>query len=385
MDEIPYRLLRLKFVAPSWEQLLDNIESNHDMSHHLKTDWSDSLTFLRNELGKGFFKQCGCQHPLVHLLSVIDEDGVRQLVEWVNVLKILKSKDSNYAVLMSKLNSPKKAKSEALHFINISKKYLAEGFDVRFSVENGLKCPDIEVFYPLTREQLFIEVSRINDTQQRDRQQRQFYEITEFAQFEGYDLPVAGKLHSMMNEAQLEETKRQIKLCKKQAWETKSLSSYDSEDITIAFCTNDSIEELKSWCKEYGIDQGIQGLSVDFNDTGRVLRHRKIHDEAKQLPKDRPGLLYFPVQLMYMWAMNKADTIIAFEKELEAYPNIIGLVMKAEAVTAKKEPMDIDFGHIYSEKQDANGVVHYTLFIQNPLFNLCISQELKSSIRNAIR
>lgn len=386
MEEFPYKLFALKPIAPRWSDLIKLAENANFQDILLKDHWKEALLFLREELGKGFLKTCGINHPLCQRLSGYGELQVKELVAWVSVLRtLMESNGSNYPVLLKKLKSQLRSRSEGIPFLEIARSYLQSGFHVRFPAEiQGQKNPDIMITLPETGESFFVEVSRINDTNTRSVIHEQFSAICNANTSAREDLPYAIKQHLFLDNEQLEAVKERITGLKKEAWEGKKLAYWESSEILMAFVHPQQHDLLEDWCKEKGLSKGISGLSLEFNDTERLLRQQKIRQEAKQIPKGSTGVLYFPIQFLYMMCMDKVETIAAFEKELTAFPNIYGLVLYADVIHPLAEPVRLDSAHIYSIKQTTGGAVRYMLFIQNPYYEARLSEATIHQIRLAV-
>lgn len=386
MEHIPYVLYPLVPVTSRWCELLKQIESHNLYNQALKEAWIEAIVFLRGEVGIGFFDTCGVNHPLNLKLNSFGEGQVKELVEWVHLLKTLKPSESNYDLFLQKLKSKSKSRIEAFPFLEIVKGYIQGGFHVRFLEEiNSQKTPDIEIVSPIASELFYLEVSRINDTEERTNTSKQFNQISDAVNAIGFDIPYAIKQHLPLTDEQIQLIRDQIKLLKDDAWTGEKLAYWESSEITMAFVHPKQHDELLTWCKDKGIRKGLFGLPVNFNDTARVIRQRKIREKASQIPETSTGILYFPVQFPYMAFMNKLEAFESFEKELEEFPNIYGLVLYTEAIVPLQELVQIDSAHIYWEKQTISGSVRYLMFVQNPAYNGTLSEETILKIRSAIK
>lgn len=386
MEEIPYKLYPIKFITPTWKMLYERIEQSQMVPDELKTDWINATQFLQKELGNGFFNNCGYSHPVHHKINGGAEGQVRELIHWVNILRSLKESDSNYPLLLQKLKSKPRSRSEAMPFIEIAGRHLREGFSVYFPKENyDTRNPDIAVTYQPTDEKIFIEVSRISDSKQRADEGDQYNIFFDLIHQYGFDLPVAGKLKKQMSKEVLKGVIEKVKELKDKAWESKRLQSFTDDHISIAFVTESSFEELEPWCKANDVLKGFNGVPVDFNDTPRIIKQSRIKKEAKQIPEGKPGILYFPIQFLYMMVMDKMNTINGFVKALEDCPNIIGMVLYSEVIGGLEKECDLDFGHIYSVQKDHWHICRYVLFVENPAFVYELSAEALQAIRRAVK
>jgi hypothetical protein len=385
MDDLPVILYPLSQVPPKWDQLLKMVDQNKQFDLDLGNAWKGAILIFQKALGNGFFHTCGLNHPMITKLTGTGEGQIRELIDLAKVLDTLKESDSNAEVLIQKLKSKSKAASEGIPFLEIARTYLKEELNPNFLVEvPGQKNPDIEIVDPSTEERIFIEVSRINESDLQSIKDRQFKRLGNAVFQLGYDLPYSVKLHAILSDDQLEIAIEKIGLLKKEAWNNRTLATWRTEEISLAFAHNSCYDDLLSWCKQNSLEKGISGLRIEFNDTDRISQQSRIEREAKQIPSLSPGLIYFPIHFLYMMTMDKPGTTIVFQNDLIKFPNIYGLVLNAEAIHPLEKPILIDNGHIYSVNQTISGTFRYVFFIPNPNYKLEISDGFIRKVRKAI-
>jgi hypothetical protein len=115
-----------------------------------------------------------------------------------------------------------------------------------------------------------------------------------------------------------------------------------------------------------------------------MIKNSRLAKEAKQIPPDRPGLIYCPVHILYMKTMNVPETVAAFAEELKKYPHIFGLVFYAEIMPPMEDPFLVDtpFFCYAMHKNDAH-IARYTLMIKNPFFSVSLSTAAKNALVKA--
>jgi hypothetical protein len=59
------------------------------------------------------------------------------------------------------------------------------------------------------------------------------------------------------------------------------------------------------------------------------------------------------------------------------------MVLYTEVIGGFEKECFIDFGHIYSVQKDAWHVYRHVLFIENPAFNVNLSDEARQAIKRA--
>ena len=385
MEDIPYILHSFKTVMPTWKSVLDFAQSNPHVPDALRPEWKEAIGSIRGELGEGFFKTCGNWHPVYLMLNQGAEGQVRSMIRWVDTLRHFKSHTKTYPLLLEKLVIKAKTRAEGMPFMDIAKRHREQGFLVEFpSEDQDAKNADIEMVFTPTGEKILIEVSRLGNSKPRADDIDQYNKLFNVIHKYGYDLPFAGQIKSLMSEKTLLETANEIVHLKYRAWETKSVAAFIDENIAIAFCTDSSYGQLTEWCAANNVSEGYSGMPLDFNDTQRIIRTQRINREAKQIASDQSGLLYFPVQWLYMLKMDIAESIEQFSLALTKHSNVIGMVLVAEVGVGLQPDCHIEAGHLYCVSRDQAGICRHILFIENPGFTGSVSDELKASLKKAM-
>lgn len=372
--------------ALRWSDLDHLIATAPDIPELLKAEGQAALHFLQQELGTGFFNTCGPNHPLRQkLMTAAGEGQLRALIAWVQVLQDLKNSASNYPFLLQKLQSKERSRNEAIPFLEIASRHLKNGFTVYFPEEKpDTKNPDIELTYQKSGEKIFAEVCRISEGPDREKQDKFYFGLVNLIHQYGYDLPFAGKLHQLPPEEEWAPVIARVKTLKDQAAEKGTLAAHRDEFLSIAFVTEDHRAELDGWCNQYNLPRRFDGLHVTYDYTSRISRQQRIHDKAKQIPPGQPGILYFPVPILYMHTLDKAKTMATFAAELERYPHIIGVVLYGEAIQAMTAPLIIDDAlFTYAIQQNEAFVARYTLLVKNPAFDLSVSREAREALHQS--
>jgi len=366
-----------------WRYFSDRFSELPDITSDLKSQATNALTFLEKELGGGFFKTCGRNHPVWHRLMMAGGEGqIAELVKWVQVLQTLKSTDSNYPRLLQKLHSKSEARVEAIPFIELSARHLAEDFSIYFPEEKqGQKNADIELTYNRSGEKIFVEVTRISEGDEQEKKEALYHQLLNFCQCSGYNVLVAGKLYKLAPEQQLIE---KLRMLMAEAAQGVKLIAYEDQYLSVAFAQPDRLAELDEWCAERKLSRRFDGFDVKFDYTSRMIKNSRLRREVKQIPAGRPGMIYCPVHILYMQTMNVAETVARFAAELEKYKNIFGLVFYGEVMPPLGEPFLVDDPlFTYAMQRDRAHVARYTLLIKNPSFELQLSAAAKTALVNA--
>jgi len=371
-----------------WPYFHERLSTMPDLSDELRKEGGDALAFLERELGRDFFETCGKNHPVEHKIMMAGGIGqLKEFIRWVQVLKTLKTTDSNYAYLLKKLHLANDAYVEGIPFIEISGRHLAKGFGVYFPREKqGQKNPDLELTFLGTGEKVFVEVTRISEGRDQKMKSVLYHRLLDICFWHGNFIHHAGKLYEMMPEEEWPELIERVKQMKEAAFEKQELVAYQDQYLAIAFAHPDRLAELNKWCGELNLRRGFDGFNVEYNYTSRMIRNGRIDKEAKQIPDGKPGMIYCPVHPLYPLTMDVQETVTAFAADLARYDKIFALVFYGEVMPALEEAfIDENENYINSVSNNEAFVSRYTLMVKNPSFNLPLSEAAgKALVRAAI-
>lgn len=312
----------------SWKFLFDQIAQHQEIDEYKKRRWKDSLEILKSELGNGFFETCTKHHPIYLKLFnapwLLDE-----LIDFAATLQQLKTYDSNYTILLSKLRPFRKCTEEGVAFVEAASIFLKNGFSVKFIEQEKRKTPDIQITNLENNENTFIEITKITDTAERRQISDEFRKLSNAFLFYGYDLPYSCQQLGHFADRELDAIIRKIHELKDIAATNRSFETYKDENISLAIAHPNHFDLLMKWCEENNQRKGINGLQVDFDDTDRILRQNKIYQKLKQIPSDQPGVLLMPVHYMYFFCMNPSFTVYSIQKEIRKYKHLCAVVFYA--------------------------------------------------------
>ncbi len=374
MDNTLYKLYPLIPRMPTWAEVNERISTAPNVDDAKRLEWRKAVDFLRTELGQGFFHNCGKDHP-VYLKLTNCPHLLDELVDFTNTLQDLKNCDSNYDYLLGKIKPREKCINEGACFTELASTYLKEGFEVRFpeNTSEG-KSPDIEIVDPLTGDRFFIEVSKVNDSAKRKQTHDEFSAISNTFLGYGFDLLYSYKQLKHLCDDEIKEILERIKRMKDDAVTNKSLEVFRNDKIDLAVAHPDRNAYLVKWCEENGRSHGASGLEVDFNDTPRIIHHKKIYKKVKQIPAGETGILYMPIQYLYFFCMNSAETTIQIIKEISQYPNLLGVVLYANLGQQMKEEF-IEVANCVRSIKMINGIARHVLFVFNLDYNGNLKEE----------
>jgi hypothetical protein len=252
--------------------------------------------------------------------------------------------------------------------MDIACEYQSKNFQVEFLSENPpQKMPDIKIKDKINLESFFIEVNRVDDSEDRMLADNEHRILGNIILNYGFDLPVSFKQLKHIDKKELPNIIDKLKSIKDGAFNNKCLVIFRNEFIDIAIAHPSRAEEFNEWCRQNKRQIAIYGLSIDFNDTRRILQQGRIAKKVKQIPAVDSGLIYMPIHFLYFRYMDIPQTMMLLAEEIQNYPNLLGLILYADLGQPMPEKEILIMNHAVSIKF-RNGILRHSLYIQNDAF-----------------
>ena len=378
-----------------WDKHVEYIEASEEFTRKQKNKILEAYSFLRQEFGEGFLKQL--KHPLhPWYFPVLSKIHYFRFLTFTDALIYFANQQScNYDLLLSKLRSPKSCKTEGIPFLEIGNAFRQNGFDVIFEPDVTFdKNPDLKIINKKTEEELLIEISTLNPSQDREEKSYTYFIVNHYLDHIPPRPYFSGKIYAQIvnNSEQIQdELGKVINEAKRRAINDKAFHILRKEDtngiVEIGFAHESKKNKLERWATELGLKiNNIEALPFNTDETDRLKKNRKIKRKAKQIGINHVGLIYVPVDPLYFYLNSPEEMIKELERKLHDYPNIFGMVLYSQLGT-KIEDLEINMGrHYYSEKMvdDLQAIMQYTLLICNGKFNYRLSTDSEAKIRKAI-
>ena len=365
-----------------WEKHIEFAKLAPEIQDSLKIELIESLEFLKKELSPSFLRGSDDLHPLRPYITDKSKWRIQYLIHFANTLKRLKGFDCNYSILLDKIRSTNSCRDEGIPFVDIAEAFLRNSFEIKFlPIESGMKSSDFKIANPKTKESVFIELTVVNESDLK-KQADDCYDILLWKlTFDRINIPHSGKLLKLISQEQIIQTLNEIDEAKTKALtDRENFVFLQNDKLDLIFAHPDKINELKNWCDVNQRRMWFDGLTLDFNETKRIMKNEKIKIKAEQLPKNKPGLLFFIVNPLYFWQIDIDETIEQFNSDMEKFPNLLGIVMYSYELNPTK-PKQVRFGnHFYGCKM-MNEVMCRTLyFVSNNHFNVSMSLKTREMI-----
>ena len=367
MSQLQFQIFKTVEDRYNWDKYIEYVEKTEDIENDQKEKLKSAYLTLKAELGKGFLKNTrGKNHIISSYVLRSDDESYNWVIWFAENLNCFKQLKCNYDELLSKLISVNKSRVEGIPFLEIADCYRKSGFEIVFEPfkNSKQKNPDIKIVNPENNETFFIEISKLNDSDDRINKRNTFYEV--FGEFiiNPY-IPFAGKILRKLKTNELKELIEKIKEVKCLSSHENSFKAFCDDRIDFAIAPFENIKELKNWCetKRYEIDR-IISLELNINETKRIIGN-KLPDKAPQIPNGKFGIICIPVNPLYLYFHNPYENIREIEQKLNTYENILGLCLYSLMGAESQNKGCLYKMHYIGNKTVYNTVRKDTLFIFN--------------------
>jgi hypothetical protein len=377
-----FRILKNSGDRKNWSKQIEYAAIYPGLNEGLRARLVNVLIFFESELGKGFLKTPSMNHPIHKVISNKVVSSALWLIDFGELLQDLKESDCNYAHLFKKIMPETDCEIEGIPFAWISKPYLKNGFDVKFIVENldtvGKPYADIELTDKENGQQIIIEVSTLNDSDKIKNNSQQYSLFSNIISHTPPVLVCSGKQITTVPENLIEFYCGKLEYLKQNAISTNKQQSLKDQYFELVIHP----EEPKSGI----LYQGLQGQETSFDFTDRIISSYKIHHEAKQIPKSKPGLIYLKLSPLFFWSIDVQRTISKLKDHISKYNNLFGLVLYGHMDTTLIEDQIVleQNGDRYQIKNEPSNLVCHYLFVKNSQFDLECSTTSLRKLMNII-
>lgn len=337
-----------------------------DMPAELRGRWIAAIHVWRDELGRDFLKSHGATHPIVIMLQNGATGAVWAIEKIINSasdLLLLKADMTSYRKLKEKLYSPAKCKNEGMPFLDVAAMFMAKGYGVTFLDEvPGRKNPDIGLTDPLSGEKLFIEVSRLevsDDTLSSERSYRDFCALFPFV-----DIPYSCYQARNFAREDIADVLDRVQAHRVQTLSANDISYHEDSEIRLAMAPIHMRAEFEDWCMANNMRSGLHGKSLDFDETRRI-KNNKLDKECKQILPGTSGLVIIPCHAIYFYMIDVEQAVHSFQQVLDKYPSVLGIAVYADILDATEEVIFVGEGYHMSVKLVGGVLARKILFVEN--------------------
>ena len=350
-----------------WDKQIEFLTESETIPSQMKKDLVEAYSFLRKELGEDFLKNAwGKNHPVHFYLSNKVIDSLEWTLKLEYTLRFFKATDPKYPSLIDKLKSVTLSSHEGIPFVDISYTFIKQGLEVRVEPNtDSTKKPDMEVFDRENNVRFFIEVSTLNESDERRKISDNYHILFNKLHFSAPCLPFSCFQKKYLDETELKITFEEIQQLNENSNSQESFLTLINDRIELAVAHEKNEAALTQWCNENGQRSlDLEGLPLNFDESSRISRN-KIQREAKQIPAGFPGIIYIPISPLYFWVADLNMAIALFEGPLAVTKNILGIVLYSYIGTTAGEISHHESNHFFGRKMVGERTCRDLFFVFN--------------------
>lgn len=358
-----------------WSKQKEYINQADNIDDYTRDKALIALTFLEQEFGAQFLKSHSINHPIRQMISDKTEFQIKDLIEFTETLRILKTTDSNYQKLIKKLLSEKVSKTEGVPFVEIARMYIKEKMSISFIDEdkkNGNKTPDVQVINPDNGDIFFIEITKLDNSNERKKISDNYH----FFHKEFNDVQPLfsfyGEQKEIINTDEYPKIKEIIANAKNKVRENSQIIYYSDHRFSFLLVPPNHNKNFNEICEQNSIRPiHFNGLPQSFDDTNRI--NNKI-SKAKQIPENQNGLLYVSISPLYFMTTDLPISIERIVANIAKHKNLLGIVLFSTIVDSREEVAIKSGNHLFARRTIQN-LCYESLFIYNNNCDVILSDE----------
>lgn len=368
-----------------WHKYIEYFQTCSELPDSIKIEVVSSIRFFEQELGSDFLRSCNTRnHPFPKYLFELGLDSAQWLIRFKSVLERIKAiENSGYEKLLKLLRPKQKCYNEGLPFINISGSILDAGLNVRVNpTVSATKKPDLEFWDALTSENIFVEVTRLDDTDERKLIRLNAHIIFQALHMTPPYPEFSCIQKQVFKEERIDEVRTKILECKTRAHANRSFELLITEQIELGVAHRDEKDKLVEWCHQFTPirELDFEGLPLDYDDSLRI-RDNKLEHESKQIPGDSPGLIYIQADPLFFLATPLTKTIEVFQTRLaQLKSNIVGVVLFSYLGIVEENASVRVGDHYYGKRMVSALGCRALLFVANSSFSMPLSHNIRHKL-----
>lgn len=313
----------MKSSAPSlnWDFHLDEVKSGSDFSKSDKEKVIEGISNLRKLFGEDWIiKKFEENHPVSHYFL--------NTAPWTRIylsdfgLRMNEAcKITNFEYILKRLDNPNEYDG-ARHELDLLTSLMRLGIKSEFCYNKSERGPDI--ISTFGDRDVFFEIKSMRDSSDWIESGKVMGKLV--YPFLFMDVGVIGKVHKIVYEPRINyflEKMRDVAENVKKDGKPREFS--EDGVLDFYFFPKEMIEESRKWSVMKGIS-GIEGPNI-YPDGGIRRLLGSLHEKAKQLPKDDPGIVVLFDSRLSFNLENFEKLVDGLEESVYAYPNMIGLII----------------------------------------------------------
>jgi hypothetical protein len=310
-----------------WDKQIEFTQYYNEASPLLKARSKKAFQYLKTYFGADYYKKVQFTESNYELsFSLLNEaNWSREWLSWfAESIHELKGQ-KNFETLLTRLKNSNKFQ-EGLSVLEAAIKLHRVGFYVDFDEaidhEGKNKLPDMRVLCPETDEEFYVEVSILGQSDALKRNAALTRDLFRIAPGIHY----SGHLFKSPSEKTFNEIVKEVEIKAKKVFKEGGTQVVFKEGlIELAISHPGDSEFFQSWVEAKKYEIGRFYLPPEnFNHSTRLKQ--KIQAKQKQLPSDKPNVLFIKLNKMMSFNFDKVRFINEVEDGLHGYNHLLGVV-----------------------------------------------------------
>jgi hypothetical protein len=407
MDRNPFEVFKTEADYVSWDRYdeqLDLIELTDAQRDRARM----SIMYLRKLLGEDFLQIAGRQgSPIFYWFFTNAAPPARlALISFAEALEALEKADK-FNDLVSRIKDARRVE-EALTVLDAAYKFLSAGFCVGFDPEvlvagkHGVmqpKMPDLKLTDEETREEIFVEVSRLRTGAKQNQLSRTHSVLwnvvhgtvdTDPGVWEDlsnskYVLPYVRILRGL-DEDELRDVAGKVEEVIREVITTKEYRECSFGDmLEMAVSPAHDHSRAKGWAAERGMRDWVESPPIPNNEINRAKG--KIFGELRQLPDNRPGIVIVPAASgnLLFFVNHFGEIVLELEREVSRHPKLLcAVVSHSFTDSGKAEEFAAALGqHVICRRRGEDLSTEESVIINNGACAMPVAASTAAKIRQA--
>jgi hypothetical protein len=361
-----------------WEKLIAHCDILEGLGESDRRKTRQAFEFLREEFGSSFLRRAYRErHPIFHYLFNTAPWTRIWITSFAGAIRDLKSANpDNFRALSKRLADSEKF-TEGMSVLEtgyaLFKAGFAVTFDVPISETPNSKIPDLKIADPLSRQEIFVEVSVQHQARQESEAQGSFDRILFALTSLDFGLEFSGRLHRTLSQRHLGELIGKISELAERSNQEQSFREFVEEDvIELAIAPAAEFARLEQWAAARGL-KPREFIGAPYDSAEIVRTKMKVREKLKQLPPDRPGMICLFNGRLFLHARDIKVIIRELEELIYDCPQVSILIVIGQWFGDWKEKTDRVRDHTIIVRSTSDGFsseAHLILsnkFAHNPI------------------
>ena len=369
----------------NWENFIERRKLIDEFTDYEREKVVRSLSFLREILGEDFLKKSiEEKHPIGAYILNLAPWTTKWFVWFSDALKELQDVQ-NFSSLLERIKNKDKF-SEAISVLEIAYKFLKTGFSIIVDPQEEhlqLKVPDLKLIDKDTKEEMFVEISILSESQI---SRNAFHTLNRIMAPLWSSVPFyhyCGRVYKTLSERHLEYIIEKViglvdKVKKGESFHELVIGGV----IEIGIAPERDKSILQKWAFDRDLKVGeFSGPSYNVDEILRIKR--KIKREQIQLPLTHPNIIVINNNNAFFFLKDVKKVINELEEEVYKHPHILMAILYGKILGSDTEENIMKDQHIFIKKSTTYLHTENIILLLNKFCDYKITPTIITKLYNA--